>query len=147
MTNFEKYKNEIFEILNNKKDIAIVYDKPDVCAVQTPCECCSLLSTCGSELRVYKLMEWATSEYKEKPMLTKRQHAFCEAFPNKWILKYCSESLLLFDTKPDMEEGVLKNAGNIIMEFPKELISFSSAEIKEKKAYSTNEMMTWKIKE
>ena len=148
MTNFEKYRTEIFNICQLDKGIAIIHDKPAVCLCDSDCSACYLLDACTSsseERKAYKLMEWATSEYEEKPILTKRQHAFCEAFPDKWLVKWNSETLLLLDIKPDINEDGLKNADDIIIDISEELISFHI--LKEKVPYNTNKMMTWEVKE
>ena len=77
MTNFEKWKDEIADISNANRSVAIVNGKPAIC-ITVDCKSCDFK---GDVKCNYELLKWAASEYEEPaPKLTKRERKFLECF-------------------------------------------------------------------
>lgn len=77
MTNFEKWKDEIADISNANRSVAVVNGKPAICQT-VDCKSCDFNDNVNCH---YELLKWATSEYKEPaPKLTKRDREFLECF-------------------------------------------------------------------
>ena len=80
MTKFEKWKDEIADISNVNRSVAVVNGKPAICQT-IDCKSCDFK---GSVNCYYELLKWAASEYEEPaPKLTKREREFLECFNNK----------------------------------------------------------------
>lgn len=91
MTNREKYKEELLDIIENSSTIAIVKGKPIKCRPFHECDKCNLFDGIACEHR--KLKEWMQSEYKEPeidwskvPVDTKIFVRNCK--DDKWIPGY-----------------------------------------------------------
>ena len=77
MTNFEKWKDEIADISNANRSVAVVNGKPAIC-LTIDCKSCDFK---GNVNCYYELLKWAASEYEEPaPKLTKRERKFLECF-------------------------------------------------------------------
>ena len=77
MTNFEKWKDEIADISNANRSVAVVNGKPAICPT-IDCKSCDFK---GNVKCNYELLKWAASEYEEPaPKLTKRERKFLECF-------------------------------------------------------------------
>ena len=77
MTNFEKWKDEIADISNANRSVAVVNGKPAIC-ITVDCKSCDFK---GDVKCNYELLKWAASEYEEPaPKLTKRERKFLECF-------------------------------------------------------------------
>ena len=77
MTNFEKWKDEIADISNANRSVAVVNGKPAIC-LTIDCKSCDFK---GDVKCNYELLKWAASEYEEPaPKLTKRERKFLECF-------------------------------------------------------------------
>ena len=80
MTNFEKWKDEIADISNTNRSVAVVNGKPAIC-ITVDCKSCDFKGNVNCN---YELLKWAASEYQEPaPKLTKRDREFLECFNNK----------------------------------------------------------------
>lgn len=103
MTNFEKYKDEILEIVEHNNIASIAIDikknKPQYCS-GTRCSQCIRYSDdgrCSSQ----DLFKWLYEEAKESlPTLTLKERAFCEIVKSGYIARDRDESLWVFDTRP-----------------------------------------------
>ena len=77
MTKFEKWKDEIADISNVNRSVAVVNGKPAICQT-IDCKSCDFK---GNVNCYYELLKWAASEYEESaPKLTKREREFLECF-------------------------------------------------------------------
>ena len=77
MTKFEKWKDEIADISNVNRSVAVVNGKPAICQT-IDCKSCDFK---GNVNCYYELLKWAASEYEEPaPKLTKREREFLECF-------------------------------------------------------------------
>ena len=77
MTNFEKWKDEIADISNTNRSVAVVNGEPAIC-ITVDCKSCDFK---GDVKCNYELLKWAASEYEEPaPKLTKRERKFLECF-------------------------------------------------------------------
>ena len=77
MTNFEKWKDEMADISNANRSVAVVNGKPAICQT-IDCKSCDFK---GNVNCYYELLKWAASEYEEPtPKLTKREREFLESF-------------------------------------------------------------------
>ena len=77
MTNFEKWKDEIANISNANRSVAVVNGKPAIC-LTIDCKSCDFK---GNVNCYYELLKWVASEYQEPaPKLTKREREFLECF-------------------------------------------------------------------
>ena len=80
MTNFEKWKDEIADISNTNRSVAVVNGEPAIC-ITVDCKSCDFKGNVNCN---YELLKWAASEYQEPaPKLTKRDREFLECFNNK----------------------------------------------------------------
>lgn len=103
MTNFEKWKDELKKLVRKNNGIAIVGGEPVECEADTVCEDCLFFWTadngyCPADIDRYAIeyTKWLLEEYKEKPRLTKRQRAFCEAVGSGWLVRSFSGNVLNF---------------------------------------------------
>ncbi|MGF6375027.1 hypothetical protein M2140_000061 [Clostridiales Family XIII bacterium PM5-7] len=87
MLNIEKYKEEIREI--GIDDIAVDEKTGAVvgCGTIDCCECAFGLDEIDIDMCNEDTLDWLTSEYVEKPKLTKRERAFCEFAETGWIMR------------------------------------------------------------
>ena len=77
MTYFEKWKDEIADISNANRSVAVVNGKPAIC-ITVDCKSCDFKGDVNCN---YELLKWAASEYEEPaPKLTKRERKFLECF-------------------------------------------------------------------
>jgi hypothetical protein len=96
-TNFEYYKDKILEIIKNGSPFAVEDNKPVSCRGMK-CYECDFVGTygdCNPER-----FKWLYAEHIEKPKLTKRERAFCEAVQTGWIARDCDMTLCYFERKP-----------------------------------------------
>lgn len=103
MTNFEKFKNEITEIIYNKKSL-IAREKNTgrfACCGDISCAHCQFLhGNC-----VTNMFEWMLEEYQEPaPKLTKREKGFCEIIKNGYIARDKNGELYLYNNPPYVTE-------------------------------------------
>ena len=83
MKNFEKYENEIKEIIEKEQDLAVNIDgKPCVCKFD--CDKCKLSS---QEYCTTSLLNRLYEEYKEPPILNLDERRFCKALKHGWIAR------------------------------------------------------------
>ena len=87
-TNFEFYKDEIMEIVEQKKGIAVVNNRPIICD-KTLCNICELKCAFCE----WRFIQWLLKEYIEPPKLTKRERAFCEAVQTGTIARDKDEKI------------------------------------------------------
>ena len=107
MTNFEKYKDEILEIVEHNDIASIAIDikknKPQYCS-GTRCSQCIRYGDdgrCSSQ----DLFKWLYEEAKESlPTLTLKERGFCEIIENGYIARDQNGSLWLFDMMPAKED-------------------------------------------
>ena len=149
MKNYEKYDKEIKEILDKGFDIAVIKGKVKKCS-ESDCLDCAFDPRNSDDSCKLGFYNWLFKEYIEPPKLTKRQRAFCEVFPNKWLAKsISSESVVLYSERPEI---FYTDTFNIhitpqckFMIIPEEIISFPFME--PNKIYSTSEMLKWEAEE
>ena len=77
MTKKEKWKDEIADISNANRSVAVVNGKPAICPT-IDYKSCDFKDNVNCH---YELLKWAASEYQEPaPKLTKREREFLECF-------------------------------------------------------------------
>lgn len=84
MTNFEKYKDAVLNIVNKEDFVAIVNDKPIACS-STNCMSCKNNNHFGKCAGAF--IEWLYEEYEEKPKLSERAYHFLKSLPNNARIK------------------------------------------------------------
>lgn len=99
MTNFERFQNEITEIIYNKKSL-IAREKNTgrfACCGDISCAHCQFLhGNC-----VVNMFEWMLEEYQEPvPKLTTKERAFCEIIKNGYIARNEKGRLFFYSEKP-----------------------------------------------
>ena len=93
MTKFEKWKEEIADISNANRSVAVVNGKPAICQT-IDCKSCDFK---GNVNCYYELLKWAASEYEESaPKLTKREREFLECFAHLAYGKVCRKIYELY---------------------------------------------------
>ena len=110
MTNFEKFKNEITEIIYKEKRL-IAREKNTgrfACCGDISCACCQFFhGNC-----VVNIFEWMLEEYQEPvPKLTKAEKGFCEIIKNGYIARDKNEDLYLYNNSPYVTETDWRAAG------------------------------------
>ena len=109
MTNFEKYKDEILEIIEyNTIAVDIKKNKPQSCH-RTGCSRCIRYSDDGycSFLNFFK---WLYEEAKESlPTLTLKERGFCELVRSGYIARDSDTTLWVFTSEPSELDGVWGN--------------------------------------
>lgn len=98
MTNFEKYKDEILEVLKTTNKLAITKDNKIAPCFGTPCDECKLSVPKPCRI-VWK--EWANSEYIEPKVFTEKEKAFfrvCEKL--KYAARDSNGNLYFYTDKP-----------------------------------------------
>ena len=84
MTNFEKWKDEIADISNTNRSVAVVNGEPAIC-ITVDCKSCDFK---GDVKCNYELLKWAASEYEEPaPKLTRREREFLDCFTHPTFFK------------------------------------------------------------
>ena len=107
MTNFEKYKDEIFEILSKEKNIAIKRGKIVPCKT-TACAECGFNNNSSPFIDCQKgLLRWLYTE--EAPTLTNRERAFCEYVQTGYIARDSEGLLYHIDKRPVKGEEIWEN--------------------------------------
>lgn len=104
MDNYEKFRDEIIEIIGKARNIAIENGKPVSCS-SISCDLCDWGNGKCDGITFQKyydlFKEWANAEYVEPPRLTKAERAFCE-----WLVSGCyiardsSGDLYIYIRKP-----------------------------------------------
>lgn len=98
MTNYEKYRSEIFIKLCEGHPIAFINNKIDICD-GVRCHSCRFKSETKSCFAERK--NWLNAEYKEPITLTEREHAFCVAVSSGYITRdKLRNGLMYFTIKP-----------------------------------------------
>ena len=97
MTNFEYYKEEILEIINNGDSLGVCKGKPVKC---TSIECSECISSDGQgcDKGIYP---WLYAEHTEQPKLTKKERQFCELVETGWIVRGELGDLNFWIKKPE----------------------------------------------
>lgn len=85
MTNFEKYKKEVLDIVSrNVSPIAVCEGRPRACD-ELSCNDCELYEVnCNCDS---KFIRWLYKEYQEKPKLSERAYHFLKSLPNNARIK------------------------------------------------------------
>lgn len=108
MTNFEKYKKEIKEMIKEGIRVSVVNKKPKNCH-ETECHKCDLYKSGNCQT---SLIEWLYKEYTElKPTLTRTERNFIESFrhpENKVLIRDNSGLYINYDNKPEIRYFSLK---------------------------------------
>lgn len=93
MTNFEFYKDEILELANNGKDVAIRDGKLIDCDLCLGCAKCEFGSpgVCGTNF-----VKWLYSEHVERPKIHKRTKMFFDAIETGWVARDENGMLYVF---------------------------------------------------
>lgn len=149
MKNYEKYDKEIKEILDEGFDIAVIKGKVKKCSESDCFDCAFDFGNSDGSCKL-GFYNWLFKEYIEPPKLTKRQRAFCEVFPNKWLAKsISSELVVLYSERPEISYTDMFRLHTsyecAIMVIPEKIISFPF--IEPNKIYSTSEMLKWEVDE
>ena len=143
MTNFEKFKNEITEIIYNKKSL-IAREKNAgrfVCCGDISCAHCQFLhGDC-----VVNMFEWMLEEYQEPaPKLTKTEKGFCEIIKDGYIARDKNGDLYLYNNPPYVTETDWRECGHCTKLcsnfFP--FITWESG-----KAWNINELLALEVEE
>lgn len=145
MKNYEKYDKEIKEILSQGADVALVKGKIKKCS-ESDCFSCAFDFEDNEPSCKLGFYNWMFQKYIEPHKLTKQQHAFCEAFPDKWLVRTYYNQLYMFSKKPKREnEGWNSSPSSSLMVISNNFISFPFILKEDTKPYSTSEMLTWGI--
>lgn len=94
-TNFEFYKDEILEVLDDCWGFGIENGKISKCGT-TNCNRCDFSKEVSNVACNKARFEWLYAEHVDQPKLTKRERAFCEAVQTGWIARDENELLWLF---------------------------------------------------
>ena len=111
MKNKEKYAKEIMDIACGGESIAVMKKSGRI----VPCnniKCNLCLFRCSDCKK--KIIEWADSEYIEKPVISKRDRAFLEYFKEEYnyIARNKNGKLFLYRLAPYKEEECLSWIGH-----------------------------------
>lgn len=99
MTNFEKYQDSVLAFLKNYDNLpAVVKGRPHYCAIDV-CSRCDLHGR-DDHCCHRGFVEWLYQEYKEVPMLTKREWEFCKVVEHGWIARDKNGRLCYFNSIP-----------------------------------------------
>lgn len=96
MTNFEKYKEEIMDILGDGSDVGIEDNKLKSCSYIS-CNRCGFHATQENKWCQYNFFKWGMQEYVEPKRLTKEEHYFCVVVKSGYIARD-KEGLYYFNT-------------------------------------------------
>ena len=114
MKNKEKYEKEIVEIACNAHSVAVnkITGKPEKC-VSLGCTKCLFSRDNGSCNSIKKRIEWAESEYIEKPVISKRDRAFLEYLDKQYeyLARDKTGQLYVHRVKSYKCDGFWMNAG------------------------------------
>ena len=104
MTNFEKYKNEIFEVLKTTNKPAITKDNKIVPCFGLPCdECILYLKYKGCSNGWEK---WANAEYVEPKVFTEKEKAIFRACEKlKYAARDIGDDLYFYTDKPEYDDS------------------------------------------
>lgn len=104
MTNLEKYKDEIFEILKTTTKIAVKHDNKVVSCFGTPCSECKLNINGGDCRKVWK--EWANAKYVEPKVFTEAEKAIFRACEKlKYAARDIGDDLYFYTDKPEYDDS------------------------------------------
>ena len=107
-TNFEFYKDEILEIVENGS-VAVDYGEPIACSDASCANC--LFNSNGGCYQHRMLFNWLYAEHIEAPKLTKRERAFCEAVQTGWIARDKDKLLCWFPDNVEVhKDSIMWNA-------------------------------------
>ena len=99
MTNLEKYKDEIFEVLKSTNTIAILHSGEVIPCFNTPCVQCKLHVADSTCRRIWK--EWANDEYVEPKVFTDAEKAIIKSCKNiKYVARDSDGNLYFYTSKP-----------------------------------------------
>ena len=151
MTNFEKYKDEILEIVEYSDIASIAIDnkknKPQCCG-GTQCSQCIRYDNghCSSR----NFFKWLYEEAKEaQPKLTAKERGFCEIVRSGYIARDQSGILWLFDMIPAKEDGYIAARWNSANGRREQLDgkAFMFITWESDKAWSIEELLQLEVKE
>lgn len=152
MKNYEKYDKEIKEILDEGFDIAVIKGKVKKCS-ESDCFDCAFDFGNSDDSCKLGFYNWLFEEYIEPPKLTKRQRAFCEAFPDMWLADSISSGAVLYSEKPEISSTDMFRLyiphECTIMIIPEKIISFPFMKpfTESGELYNTSEMLKWEVEE
>lgn len=150
MTNYEKYEQEIKEIILEGGGIACVCGTPVMCQ-DIICGECDFNSSCRACFKERKT--WLNAENKESITLTEREHAFCELIGRGWLARDLDESLFFYIEKPRKVNFSWETAGIStywnIDDTEKEIfnIEFEFVQWSDTEPYSIEELLKLPVKE
>ncbi len=110
MTNIEKHAMKILDISIDGQMISLKNNEPISCD-ELECGKCDLCRqgcchhTAEREYASY-MRSWATTEYVEKPKLTKKERQFCELVETGWIVRDRANNLWWYEDKPTKRDVV-----------------------------------------
>lgn len=109
MTEFEFWKDDLEKIKGYGFGVSKVYNKPIPCNVLR-CTRCKFAESPFEELYGYckfrqKIIDWLNAEHIEKPVLTKRERAFCEFAMGGYIARSENGNLYCFWDEPHKNCG------------------------------------------
>lgn len=98
MTNYEKYREKILDVVVSRRCFAVVDGELVLCG-DVMCEQCDLYQEGKSCVGI--LRDWLNAEYVEPLKLTKAERAFCESLvPGCYIARDSSGDLYIYIGKP-----------------------------------------------
>lgn len=146
MTNFEKYKDEIFEMLSKEKNIAIKRGKIVPCKT-TACTECGFNNNSNPFIDCQKgLLRWLYTE--EDPTLTKRERAFCKYAQTGYITRDSNGLLYHSDKQPVKGKEIWKNPpidNKIICFFKITCADFDFIKWEDKEPWSVEELLKLEV--
>ena len=96
MINYEKYKDQVIELIAKGNRIGLLNDKIVNCD-SIHCDHCGFnkIGNCYNARR-----DWLNAEYVEQPKLTQRERKLCEVIETGWIARDKNGMLFLYDEEP-----------------------------------------------
>lgn len=153
MTNFEKWKDTVLEILRKDDGVmpAVIKGIPVSCDA-TDCRQCEGSVYHGNDINCrVAFFEWLCKEYKEKPKLTKRQKGFLEALQTGWGARDEDGSLYFYEGKPERYTGNYMGSwhfsGKCVPTSYHMLPDFPFINWEDDEPYSIEEMLTWEVED
>lgn len=111
MTNYEKYKDQIIELMAKGHRIGLLNGKIVNCD-SIHCDHCGFneIRNCYNARR-----DWLNAEYIEKPVLTQREWHLCKAIETGWIARDESGKLYRFEEKPSKNDEIWFHRGIVLL--------------------------------
>lgn len=143
MTNYEKYKDQVIELIAKGNRIGLLNGKIVNCD-SIHCDHCGFneIGNCYNARR-----DWLNAEHIEKPKLTQREWHLCKAIEEGWIVRNKNDILYLHRGKPRKGGEIWLSPGFIIS--VKNIISdgFSFIQWQDEEPWSIEDLLKLEVEE